>query len=259
MKRILASCVILGLCTQAFATVTPPTLTGAPYSKRMYVGFGVGDAFTRVSGDNYLATGTGWPDDHYSVTNSSDAPFGFVSGGYAWERPSSWLPSYALGIRYMYVTSTKVSGYIDQYSLPDFRNYYYSYDVQFLNLLGTVKVDLYRWHNIMPYIILAAGVTNYTTTDYTEIATPNVTARVSPGFSENGANVFSYQYGAGLDFAVRENFWVNVEFNYANYGTVRTGKGANYATLTGTNYDNESLSCKIAATSVFLGLTFFTA
>lgn len=257
MKRILASCVILGFCTQAFAAATPSTNTA--FSKRSYLGFAVGDMFTRVEGDDFLGTGPGWPADHYSPTSISDAPFIVASTGYTWEQPSTWLPNYSLGLRAMYMQSATVSGYIDQYSLPGFRNYYYSYDIQMLNFLGIAKVDLVRWHGIMPYLTAGAGIANYFTSDYIERATPNVTARVSPNFGGGGGTNFTYLLGGGFDFAVRDDIWINVEFNYANYGTISTDKGANYTTLTGTNYDNETLSNKIAATTVFLGLTFYPA
>ena len=42
---------------------------------------------------------------------------------------------------------------------------------------------------------------------------------VSPGFTDNSSYNFAYQVGGGFDFALRENFWLNLEFNYANFGT----------------------------------------
>jgi len=59
--------------------------------------------FYRVSGDNFLGTGEGWPDDHYTREAISDQPFGFVAAGYSWQRQNNWLPSYSLGVRCMYV------------------------------------------------------------------------------------------------------------------------------------------------------------
>lgn len=258
MKRILVSCLLLCICGQSIAAQAP-THSMFSGSKRVYLAAGLGDMFFRKEGENYLNTGTGWPDDHYSGGSISDQPYGFVEAGYSWERPDNWLPNYSLGLRMMYVSAASASGYIDQYSLPGFRNYTYFYDVQLFNLMGIYKIDLYRWRQLMPYVSLGAGLSSYTTTNYTEHATAGVTPRISPAFSDDAGVNLAYQLGVGFDFAVRENMSINVEANYANYGTVYTGKGANYSTLTGTNYDNESLKNTIAATSVFLGLTFYPA
>lgn len=257
MKRILVSCLILCICSHSMAAKYQRS---APSSdKRLYYSAGIGDMFFRKSGENNLGTGPGWPDDHYSGNGISDVPYGFLEAGYQWQRASNWLPAYNLGVRVALVSAASASGYIDQYSLPGFRNYTYSYDVALMNFMGIFKADLYRWRQLMPYIAVGAGFSNYFTSDYTERATAGVTPRVSPGFgSDTGIN-FAYQFGVGLDFAVKDNLTINVEANYANYGTVYTGKGANYATMTGTNYDNECLKNKLAATSVFLGLTYYPA
>ena len=258
MKRILLACLLSCVFNSGWA-VTQSKSTLYPSGKKFYINAGLGDMFTRVEGDNYLGTGTGWPDDHYSVNGSSDQPYGFVGAGYTWDRASTWLPSYSFGFRFMYVSAATISGSIDQYSLPGFRNYNYTYDTSLVNLLGIYKLDLVRWHSLMPYLTLGAGVANYTTTNYRESATANVTPRVSPGFADGSGYNFTYQFGAGIDFAVRKDISINAEFNYADYGTIYTGKGANYATRTGTNYDNESLRNRLAATSVFLGLTYYPA
>lgn len=258
MKRILVSCLILCICSHSMAAKHHKRTT-PPSGKRLYYSAGIGDMFFRKSGENYLGTGPGWPDDHYSGNGISDVPYGFIEAGYQWQRASNWLPAYSLGARIAMVTASTASGYIDQYSLPGFRNYTYFYDVALMNFMGILKADLYRWRNLMPYIAVGAGLSNYFTSNYTERATVGVTPRVSPGFSDsNGAN-FAYQLGVGVDFAVKDNITINVEANYANYGTVYTGKGANYGSKTGLNYDNEFLKNKLAATSVFLGMTYYPA
>jgi opacity protein-like surface antigen len=231
----------------------------APNRPSFYLGAGAGESFYRVQGNNHLGTGAGWPNDSYNTDNVSNEPYGFVAAGYTWMLSDAWIPSYSLGLRYMYVAPTTISGHIDQYSLPGFTNYNYSYDVQLLNILATFKLDLYRWYDFMPYIMAGAGVSNVSTSNYTEQATSGVTPRVSPNFGTNSANNFAYQAGVGFDYVMKDDLWVNFEFNYANYGTVYTAKGANYSTLTGTNYDNEFLKNQLSATTVFLGLTYYPA
>lgn len=255
MKRILAACFILLGSVQAYAS-SPASILNY---QRQYVSVGIGDFFSRSDGNNHLNTGAGWPDDRYTQTGSSDQPLAYVGGGYIWDRHTPWLPSYRFGLRLMYVSAVTMSGVVDQYSLPDFRNYHYSYDVSLFNLFGTARADVYHWRSLTPYFMLGAGVTNYSASNYRETATANVTPRVSPDFNGGSGNVFAYQFGVGADWAALENMSVNVEFNYTNYGTVNSGNGANYTTLTGTNYDNESLSNKLAGTAVLVGLTFYPA
>lgn len=238
-------------------TSYPIPLLPADWSGAFFISAGAGDMFNRVEGDNSLGTGAGWPPDHYVSNGISDQPFFALSGGYTWARPNDWLPYYSLGLKLMYVSTSTVSGYIDQYSLPTFRNYDFKYDVQLLNVMATAKVDLYRWKDFMPYLTGGLGLTNYYTSQYSETATSGVTPRVSPGFGDGSGNNFSYTLGVGVDYVVKQNLWVNLEVNYNSFGNVGTDNGQNYATLTGTNYDDESLKNSISATSVFLGLTYY--
>jgi len=223
----------------------------------VYLSVGAGDLFNRVEGDNFLATGPGWPDDHYNSNGITDQPYFAVGIGYTWSRSTDWLPYYSLGLKLMYASSATVSGTIDQYSLPQFRNYNFNYDIALLNIMGTVKVDLYRWKNLMPYLTAGIGGANYSTSQYKEAAVGGVTPRVSPGFGAGSGTNFSYTAGVGLDWAALPNLWVNLEYNYMDVGTVSTDKGANYTTLTGMNYSNDALKNKMSSTSVFLGLTYY--
>src|SRR6185312_6941258 len=93
-----------------------------------------------------------------------------LAGGIQWEQSSKWLPYYSLGIKGTYVPLITEKGYINQYSLPNFRNYNFQYDVRFFNLLGTLKADIIKWHNLMPYVMAGAGIANYNTSSYRESA-----------------------------------------------------------------------------------------
>ncbi len=259
MKRIIVICCMFAWCSQSFAE-------GAYFPSRTtvrkpYVTFGLGDMLYRVGNTNSLNSGTGWPNDRYLGNNISNQPYFLLGTGYTWKRPRMyrWLPSYSLGLRYMYVRSASISGNIDQYSLPQFQNYSYSYDVQLSTLTAVVKADIYRWRKLMPYLTLGAGIARATTSDYSEQANQGVTPRVSPGFSGNSSNNFTYLAGVGVDYMLKKDWWASLECNYTNFGTVSTGKGANYSTLTGVNYDSDHLKNTISATSVFLSITYYPA
>ncbi len=256
MKRMSIASFVFCLSCQSWAaaSLTVPNNTLVP---RFYISVGAGEMLNQSSGDNYLGTGAGWPDDHYVRNTITNEPVGFIEIGAAWQRPEAIFPGVSLGLRYMSAAAAKVSGYIDQYSLPDFRNYDFSYQVQLSNLMALLKAGVCRVGIAMPYILAGAGAGIYSTSNYTEQATPNVTPRVSPAFASVSNTQFSYQFGAGIDFAILKTLSLNFEYDHIHYGTVQTGNGVNYATETGTNYDNESLRNKINANTLFLSLTYY--
>ncbi len=229
------------------------------WRRAFFISGGVGNQFNRVHGSNTLGTGDGWPNDQYESNGISDQPYFTLGGGYAWARLSDIVPYYSLGLKVIYASTSTISGYINQYSLSDFRNYNFQYDVQLYNVMATAKADLYRWNNLMPYVTGGLGITNYYASDYSEQATGGVTPRVSPAFGNASGSNFSYSIGAGIDYVMLQNLWINLEYNYTSYGSVSTDNGQNYATLTGTNYDNESLKNTLSATSLFLGLTYYVS
>ncbi|HTM63740.1 MAG TPA: hypothetical protein VL360_04500 [Gammaproteobacteria bacterium] len=254
MKRTLSAVILCCVCTFSWAY----QLNVDTYQRNLYFNAGGGYSLNRVEGDSHLGAGMGWPADHYSVTGISDTPFIMGGFGYMWDRSNTWLPSQSLGVRFMLTQAAKITGYIDQYTLPEFRNYIYSYDVSLFNILGIYKLDIVSFNNFMPFVTIGAGLSTANMSSYTEMAPSNVTPRVNPQFNDNMSFNLAYLVGAGIDWAMRDDVWVNLEFDYANYGMVYTGKGENYTSQTG-NFNNEWLKNKLAATSIFLGLTFYPA
>lgn len=257
MKRILAICFMISICSQAQAV--PHMIPGKlpDYPGRFYVGAGGGMLFPMINKSQYVPTGSTWPDDHYITTKIANQPFWFLAGGYTWSRPETWLPYYSLGFRYMYVYTMTTKGYINQYSLPDFRNYSFSYDIQQQNLLAILKADIVRWRNFMPYLMGGLGISMNSTSSYGESPTQGVTPRVNPGFGSYTNYNFAYTAGAGIDWIVQDNVWINIEYSYSDFGSVTTGKGRNYATLTDSNFSSSNLKNSITANTLLLGVTYF--
>lgn len=262
MKRILTAG-LLFCCSNVLASATETQSTNylSFLDNKIFYGAGIGEIFPTAAHDTSVQTGSpgsGWPDDLYSITSTSNNQYYYLTGGFYWERNKRWFPYYNAGLRLLYMRPTTVSGVVDQYSLPEFRNYTYKYDIELLNLLVTAKLDLYRWKQWLPYLTVGAGVSNYFTSDYTEQAQAGVTPRVSPGFQDNSGANFTYSLGAGIEYAIWQNMLVNLEYNYAFFGTIKTGMGADTTTFTGTNYGNQNLKSKLTANAVFLGMTFNT-
>lgn len=252
MKRILATCFSIAL----FSLVSSQALSFQ--ETPIYLSVGLGGFYPQVSGNNYIGTGSGWPDDYYRQQSISSQPTFYIGGGYSWSRPNDWFPYFSLGLQYSYVSSTTVKGYIDQYSLPGFRNYTYQYDVEFYNVLGIAKLDIYDWHGFMPFVSGGLGVANYGTSNYQEAAAPGVTPRVSPGFTAASGTNFAYSLGIGIDYAWQSDLVFSLDFNHQSYGTISTGKGANYPSLTG-NFSNEALKNAIAANTYTFGMSYYIA
>jgi opacity protein-like surface antigen len=252
MKRIFNACI-------SFVALSFISSSAWSYlNKPIYFTIGAGGFYPQVSGDNFIGTGSGWPDDHYRHQSISSDPTFYFGGGYSWDRQSDWFPRASLELQYSYVSSVTVKGSIDQYSLPGFTNYSYQYDMQFYNVLGVAKLDIYNWHGFMPFIIGGAGFANYATSNYTESPAAGITPRVSPGFTPDGGTNFAYSLGLGLDYAWQTDWMFHLEFNHQSLGTINTGKGADYASLTG-NYSNESLKNTVSANTYTFGVSYYIA
>lgn len=248
MKRISSLCFLLCLTIPAWSA-----------TQTFYVGAGLGNMFYRISGNNFIGTGDGWPDDHYISPSITDEALGYLTAGFECKRANFWFPMTSVGIRYQNIAPTEIAGFIDQYSLPQFRNYQYTYSVKLQTAMLTLKSNIYRWQQFTPYVLVGAGAVDYSTYTYNEQALSNVTPRVNPGFRENSDQNFAYQLGIGFDYLLRENLAVNLELDYNYFGMIKTGNGANYVTLTDQNFSNEHLEHKYSATSLLLGFTYYMA
>lgn len=243
MKRIFIATLLSTITCQAFASF----LTDTP---RLFVAAGAGDMFYGISGTSHTGTGPGWPNDVYNVKSIANQPYGFVAAGYAWQRQSNWLPGFDLAAKFMYVPNASVTGYVDQFSLPMFRNYAYSFDVNMLSLLALFKVSIFQFQNLLPFVVAGAGVTTYGTSNYKEQTEHGITPRTSPGFNDGSGNNITYQLGLGIDYAVNNCITINLEYDYINFGNVSTGKGLNY---------DETINNAIKATTLFLGATYYVS
>lgn len=190
-----------------------------------FVGAGVGLSIPHVNPNAFVESGANWPDDKYSATHVTTAPFISVSGGYLWFQQGSWFPLYSVAFVYTRAFSSSVKGKIEQFSLASMQNYTYRYDFSRHLLMVFGKIDLYRWHNLMPYFSLGVGTSINRVGDYTETAEPSITARVSPGFGLMTKAYFTYSVGIGIDYLLKHNLIVSVGYRYGFDGYVKTGSG----------------------------------
>lgn len=225
-------------------------------SGNWFAGIGGGATFLNVKRYDYISGGTGWPNDRMHNNNVEPAPLFMVDGGYQWARNNTWFPFYSLALNYTYALASKVSGLVQQYSLPEFTNYEYQYKIKTQTFLAQIKTDLYRWPHLMPFLLAGAGMSLNNASHYTEQARQNVTPRVSPGFRGQTNTAFSYAFGAGLDFIIQKNIWASLMYQYSHLGQAKTGYGVNSSTLTDTNYDTDQLTTPVRSNAVILSVTY---
>jgi opacity protein-like surface antigen len=187
--------------------------------------------------------------DRYSTTASNPAIIA-LSAGRFWERDSTWLPGYYLGLRYQHLFSHDIDGSIMQYSLPAFTNYRDSWSISSNTLLAFTKLEITKAGPVRPYVNGGLGVSVNQFGAYTEYGEPSITIRTSPAFSSRSKAAFAYDIGCGLNFNMNANIVFSIGYDYQNIGTNSSGPGR-------TTWSGERLKQGgINGNSVILGATF---
>lgn len=202
-----------------------------------YVDIGLGRSISsRLSGsDNFFINSNIPMKSFLSPQKMAVENNGLIESGVVWAQPllsnSPYLPYASLGLRYQYSnlnndrTLLRLNQVIYNQNTGALRDQFFSdayYDVSQHSLLANLKVDLYRWRHIMPYLNLGAGPTwskvklktalyfaPITRDNTTELQTDNQTS-----------NHFTYIVGAGLDFPITERFWLSVGYQYNHLGDI---------------------------------------
>lgn len=255
MTRRIQAFILLCLLNTPFLTSNAWAIYNE-YGGNWYLSGGAGRSLYQMDADNFINPGPHWPADHYYKNNIHNGSFVNATGGYAWVRYGDWFPAMMLGLSYTYAFQGKVSGYINQYNLNQFHNYTYSYDFSRQTLLGIFKVDIANVDCFMPYLIVGTGASFNKASGYKEQPLSNVTPRVSPGYGGGTHTSWAYIVGAGVDYMIRDDIWVGLEYNYGDFGTVQTDDGADTATVTGVNYSEQHLSNRLKANSFLINFTY---
>ncbi|BBB15627.1 uncharacterized protein RVIR1_11640 [Candidatus Rickettsiella viridis] len=200
---------------------------------RFYFDVGLGHAFDSQLNPNSHVENAELDNTESEVLSmfprSRPLPSNFtLEAGFLWSQlyqaDSNYFPFISLGLHYQYANLENKKTLMefdisdDQYTLAESSNYEFLQN----SLLANLKVDIYRWGRIMPYVNLGLGAS----WNQAKQQEPYV-FDVLPGepivlTSPNSRNTsFSYGVGAGLDFLVSENFWLSLGYNYNNFGRVK--------------------------------------
>jgi len=197
-----------------------------PPSRNYYIEAGTGVNWYHLRQNTMLVShDDGWPDDRNLVDRTKDKALLLIGAGFQWTSERIWFSNQSIGLEFSHGFPTSVEGTVEQFSLPEFRNYRFHYRVYRNTLLLNGKTSIYRWRCLMPYIEAALGTTWNTSGTYIESALPGISPRINPGFTDKTNNNFSYAAGAGLDFAVKNNLWAILGYRYEWFGRVDTGRG----------------------------------
>jgi|TARA_R110002126_G_scaffold273866_1_gene418593 opacity protein-like surface antigen len=188
--------------------------------------------------------------DNYAIYHDTFQPMVAVFAGKRWERDSAWIPAYSLGVRYESLFTTTVHGNISQYSLPEFTNYDYSWNIVSNLLFASAKVNLYQYKRFLPYVTAGLGGGFNCMSNYEEKALPGVTPRFTPGFQDNTQTQFAYHLGAGLDVQLTQGMLVSLAYQYLNLGHITSGYGTS-------TWSNQLLDLgSYRSNGLFLGATY---
>ena len=145
--------------------------------------------------------------------------------GYEWQRDQKWLPRYWLALRYQYLFSKAISGYITQYTLPQFQNYTYRWNVSANVFSLYSKFDIMQYQRFLPYVDIGLGFAINHASNYSETALPNVTPRISPAYASSSKTQFAYNVGAGLDFQLNAQWLLSLGYDFQAIGKLSSGAG----------------------------------
>ncbi|KTC93815.1 SPOR domain-containing protein [Legionella drozanskii] len=160
------------------------------------------------------------------LSGINNQAFAGASGGYRWEFNNRWLPALGVGLRYQRVFARNVGKSILQYSMPEFANYNYSWQIYSDVALATAKFNFLQYRAFAPYLSGSVGAGFNKSRNYKEVALEGVTPRISPFFTDNLTTQFAYNVGAGVDLQISSRFIVSLGYEYQDLGSVSSGSGA---------------------------------
>ncbi|MDI9819344.1 MULTISPECIES: outer membrane protein [unclassified Legionella] len=220
-------------------------------SGRWYLGGSMGASYPEVTKNQYAPNGDGWPDDRYISHNPNSSVLVSLTGGYTWFTQRDWLPSYSVGASYTYYFPNTVKGTIQQYSLAQFENYNFQYQLKRQTVLAVLKATIFQYRRLMPFISAGIGSSFNQMGNYIESpVSPDITPRVSPHFENNRHSHFSYTLMAGIDYLVNANLWLGAGYRHGYFGDAQTGYGKS-------GYSTDYLKARVTDNAVVININYF--
>lgn len=228
LQMVLISSLLL-LSSLSMASIPSMSLFSDPPPGNWFVKGSLGAENLVIDSRYTVNNGSGYSPpsnvDSYSTHINTTAEWA-VDGGYRWKRDQSWIPAYSLGLHYSHSFAEDVGDKIMQYSLPDYTNYNYQWDIYSNIFMLLAKINLFDWRHIQPYVTAGGGIAFNSASDYKEIALSGISARDSAGFASNTKSQAAYSLGIGIDYTVKPTLIMSLGYEYQNLGRVSSGSGA---------------------------------
>ncbi len=189
--------------------------------------------------------------DLYTINHPASEASLSIYGGYRWSTQRVVLPYASVALRYQHVFHFNVGGIIEQYSMPNFKNYTYQFGVSsdILSVLG--KLDIVQYGSIAPYISAGVGRAYNQVHHYREHGMTGIIPRVSPAYQNATNDSLEYSVGTGIDYFVNHQFWMSLGFEHAHLGKIKSRDA------TGPNWAGSSVSLgRLSINSVLLSLNY---
>ncbi len=132
-----------------------------------------------------------------------------------------WLKLH-LGLTLGYVDDAGGDGIINQFSLPDFDNLNYQYDIQSFSAMATLKLFFLASQRWQPYIDGSMGLSNNYAANYQELPRILGAEPMSP-YRNHSVNSFAYSVGAGLMYTLNPSVAAGLGYQFADLGRAKLG------------------------------------
>lgn len=185
-----------------------------------------GNSFLQIHNSSNYGAPPSNQNDLFAVNTPNTNHSFFAYGGYTWAKKQTWLPEISVAMRYEYLSPVKISGGIDQYTLPGYDNYNYQMTASAHVLTLLSKLDLVTFGSFAPYVSLGLGIARDKLYNYQETPIGPVYFRPSPAFGNTTQMNFTFNLGAGLDYFVNDNISLALGYEHEDLGSLESGPGA---------------------------------
>jgi opacity protein-like surface antigen len=193
-----------------YATPVPCIKPHYHHPHRLYLDLGVGKTYDYARSNSFLENNRLVLGNLNTLTSYS-TPFFFIGLGYQWTQDAQWFPYLNVGLQHRYTAPINVAGN----SNTTLNTTNYTYHVQQESWLIMTKADIYKWKRFMPYLTAGMGV-SFNRMSQLFVNTSNIANQLSGSTTLSGD--FSYSFGGGIDFIVKDDFWLSLGYFFDDFG-----------------------------------------
>lgn len=178
----------------------------------LYLDLGVGKTYDYARSNSVLFNAQPYTDlGNFKTNTSYSSPFFFIGLGYQWSQDYKWFPHLNVGLQHRYTAPVIVSGEADVFA----RTFSYNYRLQQESWLVMTKADIYKWKRFMPFVTAGIGA-SFNRISQFFLNTPDFNGQLSA--PKTLTSDFSYSVGAGIDFIVKDDFWLSLGYFFDDFG-----------------------------------------